>query len=496
MRTETELPKNAGVRVTAIEDQVENVAAAESRTSDITTPQRRAVAEQLGSFAAELTFEDLPAPVVEHAKRCLLDSIGIAYASGAYDFARRALCALTADNVGGTYPVIGFPERLGRRDSALFNGVLIHGLDFDDTHVPGVVHASASALPAALAVGTERHLSGREFLTGYVLGLEITSRLGMAAGGAFHQVGFHPTGLVGTFGAATLAGRLRGLSPHGIALAQGIAGSMAAGSLEFLESGAWTKRMHPGWAAGAGLVAASLAAEGFTGPERVYEGRFGLYRSHLGADWGGDPFSALDGLGEQWEMLRIALKPFAACHFTHAFADAALALRRDGLRPDEIARVECLIGAGEVSTVCEPAEAKKQPRSDYDAKFSLPFVVAASLVRGRLSLAEFDEGTLFDPEVTGLAAKVAYRTDPGSGFPRHYSGEVVVTTTDGRVLRHREQINRGAEERPLTDADVYSKFRDNVTLVRSGAVADRIAEALGAVDSCADVAQLAETLQA
>ncbi len=479
----------------AIEEQARDLANGPSQMSDEWMPSGATISERLGLFAAELSFDDLPGPVVEHAKRCLLDSIGIAFASGAYDFARRVLCALTVDNVGGTYPVIGFQERLGRRDSALFNGVLIHGLDFDDTHVPGVVHASSSALPAALAVGTEKHLSGRDFLTGYVLGLEVTSRLGMAAGGAFHQVGFHPTGLVGAFGAATLAGRLRGLSPKAIALSQGIAGSMAAGSLEFLESGAWTKRLHPGWAAGAGLVAASLAAEGFTGPERVYEGRFGLYRSHLGQDWDGDPNSALDGLGERWEMLRIALKPFAACHFTHAFADASLALRREGVRADQIASVECLIGAGEVGTVCEPAQAKKQPGSDYEAKFSLPFVVAASLVRGRLSLAEFDEGTLFDPEVTDLASKVTYRADPDSGFPRHYSGEVVVTTTDGRVLRHREQINRGAEERPLTDADVADKFRDNLTLVRSGSFADRIGEALGSVEECSDVAQLAEVLR-
>lgn len=453
------------------------------------------VSECLASFAAELSYDDLPAPVVAQAKRCLLDSIGIAFASGAYDFARRALCALTADNVSGTYPVIGFQERLGRRDSALFNGMLIHGLDFDDTHVPGVVHASSSALPVALAVGTERHLSGRELLTGFVLGLEITSRLGMVADGAFHQAGFHPTGLVGTFGATTVAGRLRGLSPRAITLAQGIAGSLAAGSLEFLESGAWTKRMHPGWAAAAGLMAAALAAEGFIGPERIYEGRFGLYRSHLGQDWKGDPASALDGLGERWEMLRIALKPYAACHFTHAFVDASLALRREGLRADQIANVECLIGAGEVGTVCEPAQAKKQPRSDYEAKFSLPFVVATSLVRGRLSLAEFDESTLFDPVITDLAARVTYQADPESGFPRHYSGEVVVTTTDGRVVRHREQINRGAEERPLSDTDVAAKFRDNVTLVRSSSFADRIGEVLGSVEDCTDVGQLAEVLR-
>jgi len=481
--------------VTTIANTLKRESEGISQTKAISLQADPAVSERLALFATGLSFDDLPVAVVDQAKRCLIDSIGVAFASGAYDFARRALSALAADNSGGSYPVIGFKERLGRRDSAFFNGILIHGLDFDDTHVPGVVHASSSALPAAMAIGVERHLSGRDFLTGYVLGLEVTSRLGMGAGGEFHQVGFHPTGLLGAFGAATLAARLQDLPPKAIVMAQGIVGSMAAGSLVFLESGAWTKRLHPGWAAAAGLVAASLAAEGFVGPERIYEGRFGLFRSHLGSSWDGDATSVLDGLGDRWEMLRIALKPFPACHFTHAFADAALSLRREGLRADEIATLECLIGAGEVGTVCEPAQAKKQPRTDYEAKFSLPYVVAASLLRGKLTLAEFDQSTIFDPEVMDLASRITYRVDPDSGFPHHYSGEIVVTTTNGRVLREREQVNRGAEERPLTDSDVAEKFRNNVTLVRSASFADRIVEVLNSVEMCTDVVQIAEVLR-
>ncbi|MHB1905088.1 MAG: MmgE/PrpD family protein, partial [Ferrimicrobium sp.] len=166
----------------------------------------KSVSKRLADFACGLRFEDIPSEVVAHAKRCLLDSVGVAFASGTYDFARRALSALSMDSSDGRFPVIGFADRLSRRDSAVFNGVLIHGLDYDDTHVPGVVHASASSLATALAVGTDRRLAGREFLTGYILGLEVTSRLSAVAGGEFHQVGFHPTGLLGAFGAATLAG--------------------------------------------------------------------------------------------------------------------------------------------------------------------------------------------------------------------------------------------------------------------------------------------------
>jgi 2-methylcitrate dehydratase PrpD len=265
--------------------------------------------------------------------------------------------------------------------------------------------------------------------------------------------------------------------------------------MEFLESGAWTKRLHPGWAAGAGLAAASFANQGFVGPNRIYEGRFGLYRSHLGQDWAGDLDTVTEGLGQRWEVLRVALKPFPACHLTHAFADAAIALHDEGLRPGDVRSIECPIAEGEIEIVCEPIEAKRMPRSDYEAKFSLPFVVAASLVKGKLGLAEFAEDTLFDPVVTELAAKVSYRPDPDSGFPQHYSGEVIVTTVDGRVLRKREQINRGAEERPLTDAAVTAKFRDNVGLARSMAFAERIGETLQSIESCHDIAEVAEILR-
>lgn len=452
------------------------------------------ISAELGTFAAELTFDDLPTSVVAHAKRSLLDSVGIAFASGSYDFARRALLGLSGEDLG-SYPLLGMRQRLPRRDAALMNGILIHGLDYDDTHLPGVVHASASVLPTALGVGIQRHLSGREFLCGYVIGLEVASRLGTVAGGKFHQVGFHPTGLVGAFGAATVAARLAGLAPRGIAQAQGIVGSMASGSLEFLQTGAWTKRLHPGWAALAGLVAASLAEQGFLAPDRIYEGRFGLYQSHLGTGWSGDTSSIVDQLGDRWEMLRIAFKPYPACHFTHAFVDAALELIHNGLRVEDIDTVECLIDRDEVGTVCEPAEAKKKPKSEYEAKFSLPFVVAASLVRGRLSLAEFSEDALVDPAIVNLASRISYRPDPESAFPRHYSGELVVRTKDGREHRAREQINRGAEERPLDDAAVAKKFEDNVCLKRSPFVAEALLVSLGNVEHYSDVCDLAETLR-
>lgn len=457
------------------------------------------IASVLGDFAPSLRFEDIPQDVIATAKLLVLDSLGIALASGTFDFAHRATAAVDelADDQPGNATVIGSDKRYSMRDAVMLNGLLVHGLDFDDTHPEGVIHASASALPTALGMAERVRVPGRELLTAYVAGLEVAARLGMAARGRFHQVGFHPTGLVGAFDAAVVAARLRGLSAAQIAQAQGFVGSLASGSLEFLEAGAWTKRVHPGWAGVAGITAASFAGKGFVSPPDIYEGRFGLYASHLGATHQEDLAECTRGLGETWETKRVAVKPFPACHFTHAFADAVLAIRSDyGISADDVESIHCLIADGEVKTVCEPLERKRAPQSAYEAQFSVPYVAAASLLHGDFTLRELETAALRNREVLSLAERVTYDTDPKSGFPAFFSGEVSISTKDGRLLRHREQVNRGAGERPLTRADIEAKFFSTSTLACSEQHAEKLAEAVSRLDANAgDLTQLTALLR-
>lgn len=454
------------------------------------------IAGQLGTWAADLDHHDVPAAVRERATHLILDGVGVALASGTFDFAKRSMAAAAELGGGsnGAATVLGMPLRLPARDAAHLNGILIHGLDYDDTHPGGIVHATASSFAAALAAGETVGASGREVLTAYVIGMEVAARLGAAAHGGFHQVGFHPTGLVGAFSAAIVASRLRGLPAHAIGAAQGFVGSLAAGSLEFLATGAWTKRSHPGWAAACGITAAAFARHGFESPPAIYEGRFGLYASHL-VGRTVDLDACTRALGERWETVQVAVKPFPACHFTHAFADAALALRAEhGLRPQDIEQVTCLIADGVVSTVCEPLAAKHRPQSAYDAAFSLPYIVAAALVRGRFGLTELEDEALGDGEILELARRTGYECDPDSAFPEAYSGEVVIRTTDGRELRHREQVNRGAAERALSGEEVLEKFRQNAALSCSRDRAERIAEAILHLDDAADVRSMSGVL--
>ncbi|MBO0851690.1 MAG: MmgE/PrpD family protein, partial [Pseudonocardia sp.] len=434
------------------------------------SPARTALSGQVGEFAARAELSDVPAEVLERARHLILDAVGLAFASTAYGFPDVAYQALSAFG-DGSHPVLGMPHRLSPRDAAVLNGVLIHGMDFDDTHIPAVTHVSAAALPAAISASVSGGKTTEELLLAYILGVEVSARVGIGGAGGFHDVGFHPTAVAGAFGAAVAAGKILGLDAGGLAAAQGVVGSMSAGLLEFLADGAWTKRLHPGWAAMSGLTSASFAKAGWSGPPAVYEGRFGLYNSHLtGRDT--RPEAVGDGLGETWELMRTAVKPYPICHFIHAFADAVLTLRPQ-IGDAGIAEIRCAIHSVPGKVVCEPAEAKWVPRDEYDAKFSLPFVVAAALTRGRFGLAELEDDALTDAGILALAQKVRVSEDPDSAFPAAYSGAVEIELVDGRVLRHREQVNRGHERRPLTNDEIVAKFRETIGRVAPDATADR-----------------------
>ncbi len=453
------------------------------------TTNDRPIVETLAEFVSELKHDDIPKTVRTRALHHMLDAAGIALASTRYEFAHKTLAGLQAVGGQGSVPVLGMPATLPLRDAAIMNGFLCHGLDYDDTHVAAIVHPTASVFPAVLSAAAHVGATGEELVTAFVAGVETAARVGMVAKSQFHQVGFHPTGMVGIFGCVLAVGKLMGLNKKQLMSAQGIAVSMASGSMEFLEDGAWNKRIHPGLAAGSAITAAAIAKEGFKGISDPYTGRFGLYNAYLGC---GPRTNDIDlslataGLGETWELLATAIKPFPTCHFSHGAIDAALALRDDVGDPAEIKSILALLPEGVHKTICEPEANKKRPQNDYDAKFSTHFLVAASLMRGRLTLDELEPDVLRDPEILALADKLDYVDDPDSPFPDAYSGELVITMNDGRELRHREHINRGAADRPLSNEEIITKFDDNAAMAVSDAISERQKAAMLTLDS-ADV---------
>lgn len=419
----------------------------------------------LSAFAFELSFDTIPEEVRRTAACAILDAVGVAIAASSTKFAAQATAAVLAAGSRGETPVLGMDARLQPRDAAFVNGILVHGLDFDDTHLRSAVHATASLLPTLLAVAHGRPCSGADMVTAYVAGLEAVARLGIYGGIHLRETGFHTTSVLGVFGCAIAAGKLIGLSIDQLRMSQGIALSMASGRIGSAADGASNKRLHPGWAAQSGIMAAFLAQSGFHGPDRPYEGVQGLFKT---MDEDKDAIARALGLsmadlGRTWESLSLSIKPIPACHLTHACADAAAIISNmPGFEPASVRRIVALVPSATVPIVCEPLMLKRAPATSYAAQFSIPYVVAASLVRGRFGFTELDEASLADPDILRLALLVDYADDPASTYPRHRSGEVLVELADGKVLRHREAINRGAPERPLSEADIEAKFRQNV----------------------------------
>lgn len=439
-------------------------------------------ARGLADFIHGLQLQQVPAAVRQRALHLALDATGCALAARHEAFALQLADAIASidPDAPGRRGVPGFARRLSLRDAVWLSGVLMHGLDYDDTHMAGVLHLSVGVLPALLALGAQRGASGADVLTAYIAGLEGGARVASVVKGGLHAQGFHPTGVVGCFAAALACGKLMGLGTDGLVAAQGIALSMASGSLQFLEDGAWTKRLHPGWAAQAGLQAAHLAAHRIPAPAEPYSGRYGLFKSYLGPELAAavDLSLGAAGLGRVWELEQIAIKPFPMCHFVHAAADAAIALHGQGLPLADIERIDALMPAGTMPVVCEPIAAKRRPTSDYEAKFSLPYAVASGLLRGKLDLQDLLPAAFADPAALALMDRVNCQPDPDATFPRHYSGELRVTLKNGQVLRQREAVNRGHAERPLSNADIRAKFQANARRHFSAAQADAAQQAV------------------
>jgi 2-methylcitrate dehydratase PrpD len=451
------------------------------------------LSQRLAEFAHDLVLDALPDDVVEHVKLLVLDAAGLCLAARDEDFIRPVLEVV--EELGGppeSRP-LGIARAMPAPSAALVGGALIHGLDFDDSHAGSTIHTSSSVVPVALALGELQRRPGPDVLMAIAVGLEVNARIGLGAGDGFHRRGFHPTGVCGCLAASVTAGRLLGLEATSIAQAMGISGSMAGGLREaYLGGDTWTKRLHPGWAGHAGIIAARLAARGFSGPEHVLDGRFGLYNAMLGSgNW--DASRVLHGLGETWEIRRIGFKPYPCGVVIHPFLDALEALMVEhGLRGDEIARMHCRVAPGALETVCEPVGEKLRPANEYQAKFSLQFCLAALALRGTIDIDTFRPETARDPAILDLAARVSCAPDPSQPYPRRHTAELQLTTHDARSFSRSEAGNRGGPDMPMTSDEVRHKFRANAARSLPAERVQALEQSILALESLPDTRRILE----
>ncbi|HSF07005.1 MAG TPA: MmgE/PrpD family protein [Methylomirabilota bacterium] len=448
-------------------------------------------ARQLARFVVGLTLDAVPASVVDKAALLALDTLGNALAASQEDFGRAVLGV--AEALGGPpqSALLGRRARVASANAVLANATLAHGLDFDDTREDAIVHTGCVAVTTALAVAEAVAARGRAVLEALIAGVEVMCRVGLAVPGALHARHFHPTGIAGSFAAAGAAGKLGGLTEDQLVHAFGMCGSQASGIIEYLADGSWTKRLHPGWAAHAGVVATLLARSGFTGPETVLEGGHGLYAAFAGTHDPGRLQAFLDTLGHVWELEQLTLKPYPCGSIAQPYMDCALRLRQQHhIRADEVTAVRCRTAAGPLPRLWEPLAAKHAPPNGYAAKFSLPYLIAVILVTGRAGLAEFTDGAVHDPDVLAVARRVSYELDPTIDYPRQFVGDVEITLAGGRVVRERRDRPRGGPDDPLTRGDVEAKFRGNAALALSPERAARIVQAVDGLAGDTPLAQL------
>jgi 2-methylcitrate dehydratase PrpD len=415
---------------------------------------KTSVAEALAAKIAALQPGVLPGTTARKCEDLLIDIVGLCITARNEDYVRSALAGCDDD---GPCTAIGHARTLNAAGAAFVNGTAAHGEDFDDTFEGGPVHAGAVIVSAVLAACERHNPDGRMALTGIAVGTEVLCRLSLVVPKAVHKAGFHPTAVFGAMGAAAGVGAALGLSAKQIVDALGIAGSMAGGIIEYLAEGAWTKRLHAGWAAQSGIRAALLARGGFVGPRTVFEGVHGLFQGFAHTT-NGDYDALLGDFGARWVIDTLAFKPYPCGTMAQPYIDCARRMAARGIKAEDMAEIVCEVAEGTVHRLWEPLADKQRPRNGYAAKFAVPYVLAAGFVHGGVGLGAFTERAIADLRVLALAAKVKYVIDPDNPYPNNYTGHMRATLKDGSVVEERQPYLRGGAQEPLTRQDVIDKF--------------------------------------
>lgn len=450
-----------------------------------------AVTRELTQFVTGISYAALPDEVRARVKALLLDLTGIMVRARHQAESTPSMIAAAGrlGLRGGACAVVGDADGYTPPGAAMLNGTLAHSLDFDDTHASASLHPSAPIVPAALAAAEMTGADGKALIAAIVAGYEVQIRLSLALDPAAHyDRGFHPTATCGAFGAAAAAGRLFELDAEGHAHALGIVLSMSAGSMQYLVNGAWTKRSHVGHAAMCGLIAATLAREGYQGASESLEGKWGFLHAYAPAS---DPKKAVAELGRRWETMKIAVKPYPSCRYGHAPLDGILALaRKHRIKPDEVEEVAVGVPESGWKLIGDPEPAKQSPKSVVDGQFSMAFCAAVALRKGSFAWDDYAHH-LADSATLALCKRVKTRVDPRAqvDFPGEMSGSVKIRTARGTFETY-VHVPKGEPANFLTAAELRAKFDGLTGPYLSARRRDELAGAILALEQAIDIGAL------
>jgi 2-methylcitrate dehydratase PrpD len=432
------------------------------------------LSQQLVARLRSLPPAAIPPDVRDAAKLHLLDAIGVGLAAAATSAGAPYLkAALALDgsghsaNSGGPASIFGSGDGFSAATAALANGGMIHGLEYDDTHTGSIVHGSSVLAATAFAAAESVGASGDDLLVTYIKGWETLIRVGLAAPGQFQAEGFQVTSVGGALGAALVAAGLVGLDDARSVDAVGIALSQASGVFEFLTNGSTVKSFHAGWAAHGGIVAATLASAGLTGPATAFEGQFGLFRRFaMDAEAAGRFAGAIDTIGTEWHLRQAAFKFYPCCHYIHPFIEALEITLRE--KPDSaIETILCEVPPGAAALISEPWERKLKPQTGHEARYSLPIALAARLIEGAVTPATFAHAP--SAAIVARAECISARTMKNADFPQRFEARLHVRFADGSASEVYVDDVLGGARRPPTREAVLAKFRANAALIGKAA---------------------------
>jgi 2-methylcitrate dehydratase PrpD len=419
-----------------------------------------AITQELAGYCSRMEFNDLSDEVIDCAKYRFLDFISIA-CRGSIEDPSQTVYRFVREMEKGEGVIVGTREKAPYLYSALANGTSSHAIEMDDVDNEASLHPGVVVFPSALAAGEMAAASGKHFILAVVLGYEVMVRLGAALGPEnSYKRGFHPTGTCGTFGASVASSKILGLGEEEILNAMGISGSQAAGSMEYLAQGAWTKPFHAGWAAHSGMVAAMLSEKGFKGPSSILEGRDGFLHAYSN---GADPSRVLEGIGSRFQILRTSVKPHSCCRYMQPPIDAVLKIvNENNLRPEQVKKITVGVLRAGAHLIAEPMESKYNPQSIVDAQFSMPFGAAAALLYGKAGLKEFQPSTIRSKPVREMMRKVECIVDPEleRTFPKQWRATAEILTEDEKRYSTTIEYPKGDPENPLSWEEMIERFHD------------------------------------
>ncbi len=416
------------------------------------------ISESFVNWSSKIKANNIPEDLKKKLKLILLDSFGLMIASRNQKYIKSLMCSFTET---GNSIAVGHKLTLSPFDAIIVNGTAIHGEDFDDTFEGTPVHIGSVMIPSILASAQHFNLKYNEIISGLAVGAELICRLALVSPTSIHRQGFHPTAILGAFGASVGISKAIGNNKNQTVSALGIVGSMASGIIEYLAEGTWTKRLHPGWAAACGWKSSFLGKNKFIGPRTIFDGKHGIFKAFASKQIKPD-FSIINNqLGLKWYSSDLALKPYACGTMTQPFIDCAIKAKNK-INIEKISEIICKVGEGTVHRLWEPLNEKQNPTTEYSAKFSVPYCIAIGLMYGKAGLEEFSKTKIKDTKLLKIASKVKYEIDPYNEYPDNYTGTIIIKTNDGKKITEHQAGLRGGKKNPLSEDEIVKKFFENL----------------------------------